>query len=97
MALVVGCSVSTLQRNFDQAIKKGRACGRASLRRKQFEVAMSGNATMLIWLGKVRLGQKEVAELEVTDKRVVLRMPQTPKSTEEWLRRYRPIIPPSGN
>ena len=59
MALVLGCSVSTLQRNFEQVIEKGRAQGSASLRRRQFELAMSGNITMLIWLGKVRLGQKE--------------------------------------
>ena len=64
MALVLGCSVSTIQRNFDQAIKKGRAQGRASLRRRQFELAMSGNVTMLIWLGKVRLGQKEKQAIE---------------------------------
>ncbi len=59
MASIVGCSVRTLHRNFDTVIEKGRAHGRASLKRKQFELAMSGNATMLIWLGKVRLGQKE--------------------------------------
>lgn len=30
-----------------------------SLKRKQYEVAMAGNVTMLIWLGKIRLGQVE--------------------------------------
>ena len=64
MALVLGCSVSTLQRNFDQVIEKGRAQGRASLRRRQFELAMNGNVTMLIWLGKVRLGQREKQAVE---------------------------------
>ena len=29
------------------------------LRRKQIEVAMSGNHTMLIWLGKNMLGQSD--------------------------------------
>ena len=30
-----------------------------SLKRKQWEVAMSGNVTMLIWLGKITVGQVE--------------------------------------
>ena len=38
---------------------KGRATGRVSLRRKQVELAMSGNATMLVWLGKQLLGQRD--------------------------------------
>ncbi len=33
-------SVSTLQRRFDQVIKRGHGKARASLRRRQFEVAM---------------------------------------------------------
>lgn len=35
------------------------ADGKASLRRKQFELAMDGNITMLVWLGKQHLGQRE--------------------------------------
>ena len=45
MASIVGCSVRTLHRNFDTVIEKGRAQGRASLKRRQFELAMDGNAT----------------------------------------------------
>jgi hypothetical protein len=30
-----------------------------SLKRKQYEVAMSGNVSMLIWLGKNILGQRD--------------------------------------
>ena len=36
-----------------------RAKGDELLRTKQFQVAMSGDKTMLIWLGKQRLGQAE--------------------------------------
>lgn len=36
--------------------------GKMSLRRKQYDQAMSGNATMLIWLGKQWLGQLDKAE-----------------------------------
>ncbi len=38
--------------------------GKVSLRRKQFEIAMSGNASMLIYLGKCYLGQTDKTENE---------------------------------
>jgi hypothetical protein len=41
--------------------------GRASLRRMQFKLAESGNATMCIWLGKQFLGQKDHHELTGKD------------------------------
>lgn len=43
----------------------GRQNGRASIRRKQYEMAMRGNITMLIWWGKNNLGQSD--KLERTD------------------------------
>lgn len=46
------------------AWEKGRATGRISLRRKQMEVAMSGNPTLLIWMGKQLLGQREPERVE---------------------------------
>jgi hypothetical protein len=39
-----------------------RSRGESLLRHKQFEVAMKGDKTMLVWLGKNRLGQKETEE-----------------------------------
>jgi AraC-like DNA-binding protein len=59
IASVVGCSVDTLERRFADVIQKGRNAGKESLRRAQFNLAKSGNATMLIWLGKQLLDQKE--------------------------------------
>ena len=59
IAHVLGCSVDTLERRFADTIKKGRAMCKMSLRRKQLEVAMSGNASMLIFLGKAYLGQRD--------------------------------------
>ena len=41
------------------AIDRGKANGRSSLRRAQYRAAMAGNATMLVWLGKQLLGQKD--------------------------------------
>ena len=43
----------------DEAIKRGNNQGRISLRRKQFEAAMAGDRTMLVWLGKNTLGQRD--------------------------------------
>src|SRR5574343_1385285 len=37
---------------------------RAKLLQKQFDVAMQGNVTMLIWLGKQHLDQKEKSEVD---------------------------------
>ena len=75
MAAVLGCNESTLTRRFAQAIKEGREQGFTSLKRKQFEVAMSGHVTMLIWLGKQYLGQTDKIEertiLTVTDAKAV--------------------------
>lgn len=47
--------------------KEGR--GAVALRRKQYQLALNGNVTMLIWLGKQRLGQtdKQVHEVGGTE------------------------------
>tara|TARA_R110002096_G_scaffold310654_1_gene505184 strand:+ start:1616 stop:1996 length:381 start_codon:yes stop_codon:yes gene_type:complete len=39
--------------------------GKMSLRRKQYDQAMSGNATMLIWLGKQWLNQSDKMEQDI--------------------------------
>jgi hypothetical protein len=49
----------TLRRNFGHHIKDWRLAGKSALRQAQWETALSGNATMLIWLGKQELGQKD--------------------------------------
>ena len=48
---------NTLRYNFSDIMEKGREDLKHSLRRAQIKVALSGNATMLIWLGKNILGQ----------------------------------------
>ena len=50
---------------FSDYYKKHSSKGKVSLRRKQFEVAHSGNVTMLIWLGKQHLGQTDKVEQTV--------------------------------
>ena len=62
MAAVLGCNESTLTRRFAQDIQTGRSTGRSSLKRKQYEMALNGNVTMLIWLGKQYLEQTDKVE-----------------------------------
>jgi hypothetical protein len=63
IASVMGCSVDTLERRYRTTIETGKNCGHASLRRMQYKKAMEGNPSMLIWLGKIYLGQREDAPL----------------------------------
>ena len=69
IARVLGVSEKTIQRRkkdseaFLSAYEKGRADGRVSLRKWQFEAAKGRSNTMLIWLGKQYLGQTDKADL----------------------------------
>lgn len=54
-----GIDEDTLRYNFTPELIKGRENLKQSLRRAQIKLALSGNATMLIWLGKNILGQSE--------------------------------------
>jgi Fe-S oxidoreductase len=49
----------TLKYNFRDLIQKGYNSTKQGLRRAQIEVAMKGNVSMLIWLGKNMLGQSD--------------------------------------
>lgn len=75
---IVGCSHDTLTKRFRAELDDGRANGKASLRRKQWEVALSGNVTMLIWLGKQVLDQQDkVHQTQGTqDINVIIRRPE---------------------
>ena len=54
-----GISEQTLRYNFAAQLLTGRENLKQSLRRAQLRLALSGNATLLIWLGKNILGQSE--------------------------------------
>jgi lambda repressor-like predicted transcriptional regulator len=66
IAALENVSEDTLKRRFADACEKGRTVAAALIRRKQFEKALSGNGdtTMLIWLGKQLLGQKDKHEVD---------------------------------
>ena len=49
---------------FAQAMQRGRAKGRISVRRAQMKLLESGNGTMGVWLGKQLLGQRDVVTNE---------------------------------
>lgn len=53
------CSSDTLVRNFAEPIKKGKNRMKNNLRLVQYRAAMNGSIAMMIWLGKVLLGQSE--------------------------------------
>lgn len=50
--------------SFAVFFRKHRGEGRASLRRAQWKAAQAGNSTLLIWLGKQMLGQRDEQHLQ---------------------------------
>lgn len=54
-----GIDKNTLSYNFATELLKGRENLKQSLRQAQIKLALGGNATMLIWLGKNILGQSD--------------------------------------
>ena len=64
IAAYFGCERTTITKRFSRYTAKGKERGKIRLRQKQFDVAMKGNVSMLIWLGKQVLGQKDQQEME---------------------------------
>jgi hypothetical protein len=62
IAALMDCSEDTIQRRFSHHIESGRERRNGKLRMKQYELAMAGNATMLVWLGKQYLEQADKQE-----------------------------------
>jgi hypothetical protein len=84
------CSVDTIERacereknmGFAEYYRQNAGTGKVSLRRQQWQLALKGDKTMLIWLGKQHLGQAEKQEVDQKtdlnvhgDVKVVLTMP----------------------
>ena len=65
-----GIDGNTLRYNFSVELTKGREALKQSLRRAQLSVALGGNPTMLIWLGKQYLGQSE-SPLDTSDTQIL--------------------------
>jgi lambda repressor-like predicted transcriptional regulator len=77
-------SIRTLQTRFRTQYEKGRTLAAAQIRRKQFEKALAGNGdtTMLIWLGKQLLGQRD-KPVEPENDWVVRNFPIGPADTDK--------------
>lgn len=73
IASSLGISVDTLyircksdnNMDFSAYCQEKKAEGRELLRAKQYQVAMSGDKTMLIWLGKQYLQQTDKADIQM--------------------------------
>lgn len=64
VANALGIHVKTLQEKFNDLFKQGFAECQLSIRRGQVREANAGNATLLIWLGKQMLGQRDFKDTE---------------------------------
>ncbi len=71
--------------SFSTLYKKHGDEGKASLRRAQWKAAQDGNPTMLVWLGKQMLGQRDKKDLDhtssdgsMTPKEIIIRAANVP-------------------
>jgi hypothetical protein len=65
IAAVVGCSEATIETTFAAALHRGRERTKLALRCWQWRAARAGNVTMLVWLGKQILGQRDTRNHEL--------------------------------
>ena len=78
-ASILGIDYDTLNKgckrengvSFTEYFKQKSAGGKMSLRRKQYTTAMEGNTTMLVWLGKNWLDQKDQPEPQNTNSDII--------------------------
>lgn len=56
---LIGVDDKTVKNRFSALLAKQRARRRFAIREAQTRLAMDGNPTMLIWLGKQELGQQD--------------------------------------
>lgn len=64
---VFGVNEGTIRKRFSVVLTKARANMKQRLRQAQYRAALNGDRTMLVWLGKTMLGQKEVSTTEWRD------------------------------
>lgn len=90
--LMGGCSEDTIERYVKKRFKKTfaelqserRQHFRKNILGKQYEMAMKGNVTLLIWLGKQYLGQKDKQEIS-GDEEQPLTITYLPKSKRDLI------------
>lgn len=92
IASILGCSLNRLERDeeFIRVYKKALEEGKMSLRRQQYQLAMKGNCTMLIWLGRQYLGQTDKVDNVVnedTNKTIEVKIIKPSEDDKERLRK----------
>ena len=94
IAAVLGVSLGVLEHDpeFQRIHKKGLEHGRASLRRMQYAAAQGGNATMMIWLGKQYLHQRDKQDTEITGKDGGAIKTETKLNVSEEVKKYARLL-----
>lgn len=64
IAHILGVDDQTIEKRFSLILLKKRAERKYNLKRKQYDKAMLGDTTMLVWLGKNELEQTDRQSLE---------------------------------
>lgn len=80
----------------DEVLNGYDSLGEMLLEATQFQKALSGNVTMLIWLGKVRCGQKEpellsiipAAQPEIDKDHIIMRLQHKIDKMNELMEKY---------
>lgn len=68
IARILGIPVEQLTTEAEEALALGRTLGKVQLRLRQYAAAMSGDRTLLVWLGKQNLGQMDKVAQEISGK-----------------------------
>ena len=84
---LVGMADTPFRLSYVESVAKGRARLRQSLRRAQLKSALNGNPSMLIWLGKQYLNQKDASHLEASHEHKTISI--TPNVLERLQTSYR--------
>ena len=108
MAQVLGANLADIRKQmetdpatgsqtpFSLAYHRGLAALKSSIRRKQIQMAMRGNYTMLIWLGKQLLNQREqMVQIQSEGSRVDPDAPR--KITISVIQATGPVVTPRSN
>jgi|TARA_R110000868_G_scaffold141154_2_gene357410 hypothetical protein len=84
IALVMECNKKTLERRFVAVLEKGRARLRSGLRHKQVQMALAGDKTMLVWLGKQLLGQRDRMDSDINQRTEIVTIERMkPRTTND--------------
>ena len=65
IAAFFDCSQDTIERNFADALKKGRAKGRMSMKRSLFQKVQAGDLGAMVWWGKNFAGMSDKVEQKI--------------------------------